>query len=112
MSISKAKKSYLINKHSGKCFYCGILVSPTDRCIDHIKPKSDGGSNRVENLVLCCRTCNSIKHKNSIEHFRISMRLRASKFYGVISAVQYQKLINLGVEIELPEHQFHFEMDV
>jgi len=39
----------------------------TDRCdltmtIDHVVPLSKGGSNKLENLVLCCNRCNHKKN--------------------------------------------------
>lgn len=109
MSISKSKRLKVIEKSKGKCVYCGVLVDVDDRCMDHVIPRIDGGSNQIENLVLSCRSCNSIKSINSVEHFRLSMRLKASKFSGIINTIQYQTLIDLGVKINLPQYRFHFE---
>lgn len=109
MSISKTKRLKVVEKAKGRCVYCGVLVDVGDRCMDHVIPRIDGGSNQIENLVLSCRSCNSIKSTNSVEHFRLSMRLKESKFSGIINTIQYQALIDLGVKIELPQYKFHFE---
>ena len=37
---------------------CGYCTSTKDLTIDHIHPKSRGGSNTWKNLVTCCRKCN------------------------------------------------------
>jgi hypothetical protein len=39
-------------------------------CIDHVIPRSRGGSNDLSNLVLCCRSCNS--SKGTAHYFRRS----------------------------------------
>jgi len=40
------------------CFYCDDF--PTT--VDHVVPLIHGGTNHQENLVPCCRPCNSSKH--------------------------------------------------
>ena len=49
-------REYLLEKFGRKCIYCGAEGVPLN--IDHIVPKSAGGSNRVSNLVLACVDCN------------------------------------------------------
>lgn len=43
------------------CRYCGEFLEPGQRTIDHIIPVSRGGTDAVENLCCCCRSCNSAK---------------------------------------------------
>ena len=43
------------------CRYCGDDLTFRRACLDHVVPKSAGGTNRRSNLVLCCRTCNRMK---------------------------------------------------
>ncbi|NLV44847.1 MAG: HNH endonuclease [Candidatus Hydrogenedentes bacterium] len=40
------------------CQYCGHKFPRTDLTIDHIVPRSRGGSDSWENLVLACSQCN------------------------------------------------------
>lgn len=44
---------------NGECYYCGNDVISFE--IDHIKPHIKGGSNRINNLILSCRSCNRKK---------------------------------------------------
>lgn len=48
-------------KNGNKCAKCG---SKTQLTIDHIIPKSKGGSNRKENLQTLCYECNQKKADN------------------------------------------------
>lgn len=42
----------------GKCFYCGSALDRADASVDHIHPKSKGGTNVDDNLVVCCKRLN------------------------------------------------------
>lgn len=43
------------------CRYCGIALAFTEVTIDHVMPRSRGGSDKPANLAVCCRRCNSSK---------------------------------------------------
>ncbi len=60
-------REYLLEKWGRKCTYCGAEGVPLE--IEHIKPRSKGGSNRVSNLTLSCRRCNQKKGNRPIEDF-------------------------------------------
>lgn len=60
-------REYLLEKWNRECAYCGKKDVPLE--IEHIKPKSKGGSDRISNLTLACRPCNEKKNSKSIEEF-------------------------------------------
>ncbi|MCS7205130.1 MAG: HNH endonuclease [Leptospiraceae bacterium] len=45
----------------GICYYCGRKFKPSELTMDHKIPLSRGGSSTKENLVPCCKECNSKK---------------------------------------------------
>lgn len=49
----------IILRDSGMCMYCGKKT--LNLTLDHILPRSRGGSNSWENLVACCEICNRSK---------------------------------------------------
>jgi 5-methylcytosine-specific restriction endonuclease McrA len=49
-------REYLLEKWGRKCAYCDSLGVPLQ--VEHIHPRSKGGSNRVSNLTLSCERCN------------------------------------------------------
>ena len=51
-------REYLLNKWDRKCAYCGAENTPLQ--IEHIQPKSQGGTNRISNLCLACEPCTSV----------------------------------------------------
>ena len=60
-------REYLLEKWERKCAYCNKERIPLQ--IEHIVPKSKGGSNRVSNLTLACSRCNLSKGTKSLEKF-------------------------------------------
>ncbi|MEM6401120.1 MAG: RNA-guided endonuclease IscB [Cyanobacteria bacterium P01_D01_bin.116] len=60
-------REYLLEKWSRECTYCGKKDVPLQ--IEHIHPKSKGGSNRVSNLCLACEKCNLNKGNKPVEEF-------------------------------------------
>lgn len=54
-------REYLLEKFDRTCAYCGGLSGNPVLEIEHIIPKSRGGSDRVSNLALACHACNNAK---------------------------------------------------
>lgn len=60
-------REYLLEKWGRKCAYCGAEGVPLE--VEHIHPKSKGGSNRVSNLTIACNPCNQAKGNRDIKDF-------------------------------------------
>lgn len=60
-------REYLLEKWGRECAYCGKKDVPLQ--IEHIHPKSKGGSDRVSNLTIACECCNQKKGNKSVEEF-------------------------------------------
>jgi hypothetical protein len=60
-------REYLLEKWGRKCAYCGRTEVPLE--VEHILPKSRGGSNRVSNLTLSCHKCNQEKGSRTAAEF-------------------------------------------
>lgn len=62
------------SKFDNKCVYCG---STSRISIDHFKPISKRGADKIENIVPACRFCNSSKNNKDPEEW-----FRTTKFYS------------------------------
>lgn len=71
---------------SPRCFYCDRMLSRNKKTRDHLTPKSRNGSNRPQNLVDCCRECNTLKGCLTLEEFRVVIAYR----YGYIQKLEYK----------------------
>ena len=50
---------------TGTCWYCGLPVGFKNLTMDHVIPLSRGGRSTKDNLVPCCKACNT-KKKSSL----------------------------------------------
>ncbi|MCY1703833.1 RNA-guided endonuclease IscB [Deinococcus sp. SL84] len=60
-------RAYLMHKWEGKCAYCGKKEKGLE--VEHLIPRSRGGSNRISNLVMSCQKCNAAKGSKTPEEF-------------------------------------------
>ena len=63
-------REYLLNKWDRKCTYCKAENIPLQ--VEHIHPKTKGGSNRISNLCLACEKCNLKKGTQDIKDFLLN----------------------------------------
>lgn len=60
-------REYLLEKYNRQCVYCGAKDTALE--IEHVMPRSKGGSDRVSNLVIACHPCNQAKGNQDIKDF-------------------------------------------
>lgn len=58
-------RSFIFSRSNDKCVYCGAKAEE----IDHVIPRSSGGTNSIYNLVASCRNCNQMKSNLTLKAF-------------------------------------------
>ena len=61
--ISREDRLALYKRDGFSCVYCGSTLNLQ---LDHLHPRSKGGSNHKSNLVTACRSCNKAKSNRII----------------------------------------------
>ena len=102
-------REYLLEKWGRQCAYCDAEKTPLSITsgrtnqqgksnqprfisanahfeIDHIHPRSKGGSNRVSNLTLACHDCNQKKGNSLISEFLVNQPDRLSRILAQAKA--------------------------
>jgi 5-methylcytosine-specific restriction endonuclease McrA len=69
-------KINILKRDNFTCAYCG---AKNDLTVDHILPRSRGGSNTWENLVTCCGKCNSKKNNKTPEEAKMPLLYKPYK---------------------------------
>jgi 5-methylcytosine-specific restriction endonuclease McrA len=91
-------REYLLEKWERKCAYCGKTGVPLQ--VEHIIPRSRGGSDRVSNLTLSCERCNQRKGDRTAAEFghpEIYRQAKASlKNAAFMNQVRWQLVDELG----------------
>lgn len=69
----------LIARDGDQCVWCSTHLTLEKITLDHVVPHGQGGSNRLENLLLACESCNGRRGHRSveltIEHFGYGARV-------------------------------------
>ena len=74
-----SRKNILIRDHY-TCQYCGRKGVAGELTLDHVLPRSRGGSTSWENLVAACRPCNNRKGDRLPEEARMPLSRRPKPF--------------------------------
>jgi 5-methylcytosine-specific restriction endonuclease McrA len=73
-AVLSRKNIYLRDNHT--CQYCG--KTGDNLTIDHVVPRSRGGKETWENMVVCCARCNNRKGSRTLEE--AGMRLTGTPY--------------------------------
>lgn len=56
--LTLTRKRRRLFKADPRCSYCGCDLNWLTATLDHVVPKSKGGTDTIDNLVLACQPCN------------------------------------------------------
>ena len=98
-------REYLLLKWEYRCAYCQQEATRWE--VDHIVPRSRGGSNRVSNLALACHPCNQAKgDRTAVEYSHPEVQAQARTPLKDAAAVNstrwalYERLQQTGLPVE------------
>ncbi|MCY3798895.1 MAG: DNA methyltransferase [Chloroflexi bacterium] len=70
-----AHKKALYGEQAGHCEGCDHHFQIQHLEVDHIIPRSKGGTDHIENLQLLCGSCNRIEGNRGMEYLRVKLQL-------------------------------------
>ena len=90
----------LADRDGDRCWYCGCRFDEGEvggsrtLTLDHVEPVAGGGGSSLDNLRLCCRTCNQRKGQLGTDAYEVSDLLarRRRQIYA-------EELRELGVTV-------------
>jgi len=74
--------SAVLASSGGECVYCGVIAPLS---VDHVDPVIKGGTNSRDNLLPCCKPCNSSKGAKPVEEWLLARH----GIEGLARAVMY-----------------------
>lgn len=81
MIETKPSKAMIYKRDDNKCQYCGSTRSLT---IDHVIPKSKGGGDTWDNLVVACCSCNAKKGDKLLEQSGMKLLKQPKQPYNKV----------------------------
>jgi 5-methylcytosine-specific restriction endonuclease McrA len=102
---SLSKRSRILLRDRFKCAYCGIKpgkVHPVTKVrvtqeyltLDHIHPKSKGGTTSPDNLVTACKPCNSRKDNRTPEEAKMPLLVSKTLLKASLDRISLMSLAN------------------
>lgn len=76
-------REYLLHRHGHTCAYCAGGTDDPILEIEHVVPRSRGGSNRIGNLVISCKTCNQDKGNKTAGEWAASINGKSKLSVGI-----------------------------
>jgi 5-methylcytosine-specific restriction endonuclease McrA len=99
-------REYLLEKWGRTCAYCGAAGVPLQ--VEHITPRTRGGSNRVSNLTIACEPCNLTKGTRTATEFghpevqaRAKLPLHDAAAVNATRWALHQRLQATGLPVEV-----------
>lgn len=78
-------RQWLLKQHGPVCAYCGVKWPPRTLTLDHVTPRRGlTAYDRRDNLVLCCKRCNTAKADKPFLVYLLAQKGRAKNLlkYG------------------------------
>lgn len=106
-------KKIVLEKYDCKCAYCGASLDYKTLQVDHIKPKRRHikgyyGTDDIENLNPCCKSCNSSKSSFDLEVWRKEIQFKKDRIFRDSSTFRLLIKFNL-VKYTDKKVLFYFE---
>jgi len=96
-------KMYVRARDKYTCQYCGVVMPP-DLEVDHVVPRSRGGTNRPHNLVAACHECNRRKGNQTATEFGYpQVAERSGQSFRVAAHTQAGKTVTLDRLAEIAQ---------
>ena len=90
-----SRKNILLRDRN-TCQYCATVLSPNELTLDHVHPRSRGGSSTWENLVACCHACNRKKGNRLLSEIDDMHLLREPRSFSLHTSRQIMRMLGRG----------------
>jgi 5-methylcytosine-specific restriction endonuclease McrA len=87
-----SRKNILLRDRN-TCQYCGDPKPPGELTLDHVVPRSRGGSSSWENLVACCHECNRKKGNRLLVEIDDMILLREPRPFSLHTSRQIMRML-------------------
>lgn len=93
-ATERTKRDLIIERDKGECYLCSAIMADTHVVLDHIIPKSRGGTHAMNNLAVACRDCDARKGDHLLSELKwVSNEVKA-KYATLAPERTHKKALN------------------
>ena len=94
-SRALSRKNIILRDRS-TCQYCGLILTSGELTLDHVLPRSRGGTSTWENLVACCHNCNRRKGNQLLHELTDMKLLREPRPFSLHTSRHIMRMLGSG----------------
>ncbi|HEX3892133.1 MAG TPA: HNH endonuclease [Terracidiphilus sp.] len=87
-----SRKNILLRDRNS-CQYCSVALPSAELTLDHVVPRSRGGSSTWENLVACCHACNRRKGNRLLSEIDDMILMREPRPFSLHTSRQIMRML-------------------
>lgn len=105
--VSQKLRFEVLKRDKFACRYCGAKAPDAVLHVDHIQPRSKGGTNDLMNLVTACKDCNSGKRARLLGDLSVSVANREAMEKAQEQAEQLRMMAEWQAELAQVDQRRH-----
>ncbi|SDF69346.1 MULTISPECIES: HNH endonuclease [Terriglobus] len=90
-----SRKNILLRDRN-TCQYCGCILTASELTLDHVLPRSRGGTSTWENLVACCHDCNRRKGNQLLHELQDMKLMREPRPFSLHTSRHIMRMLGSG----------------
>lgn len=90
-----SRKNILLRDRN-TCQYCGCVLTASELTLDHVLPRSRGGTSTWENLVACCHDCNRRKGSQLLHELQDMKLMREPRPFSLHTSRHIMRMLGSG----------------
>lgn len=90
-----SRKNILLRDRN-TCQYCGCVLTTSELTLDHVLPRSKGGTSTWENLVACCHDCNRRKGSQLLHELQDMKLMREPRPFSLHTSRHIMRMLGSG----------------
>lgn len=90
-----SRKNILLRDRN-TCQYCGCVLTASELTLDHVLPRSRGGTSTWENLVACCHDCNRRKGNQLLHELQDMKLMREPRPFSLHTSRHIMRMLGSG----------------
>lgn len=102
-----SRRLTLLRLYNHACLYCDVSLDFFSITIEHLLPRSKGGTNNIANLAAACKRCNNLRGNQDLDTWLLDQNLDRRHIHAKLRYAQILLAHNLEFSKNEYQHAKH-----